>query len=74
MHKFAGPVREFMPKNVARHPLTRSSQAQRGEDRPTHAHAASPRPLARTTRNENEDETKPISRFGVLPQGRTRYP
>ena len=37
------------------------------DDVPSHALAASPRPLARTTRNKNEDETKPISRFtGVL--------
>jgi len=29
---------------------------------PLQGQAGSPRPLARTTRNENEDETKPISR------------
>ena len=36
------------------------------DDVSSHALAASPRPLARTTRNENEDETKPIFRFGAV--------
>ena len=40
---------------------TLTQKGQREEDRLTHAHLQLR--LARTTRNENEDETKPISRL-----------
>ena len=51
---------------------TPTRKPQREEDHSHRAHTASPRPLTRTTRNENKDETKPISRLGDC--WRTNYP
>ena len=58
--RMAAKIAENEPADPGETP---TQEAQRGGSRHSRTRTASPRPLARMTRNENEDETKPISRF-----------